>query len=842
MLWCQCLLFGHFVAVLVWCVGCTRLQMDDISNHEVADEDFPTSTTNNSDQNHIVNEVSTVGRMSWINYFRVESKKLDSTGKTKPRSEIGHVWKALSKEDKASYGHMYVDNVASTSHSKKQTQQNPPETHEECDGNESLIGADDQNMVHTRCTPSRLCRVVDKFSEEQKDVVRALGFENLILLQCGRLCREVCGWLVSNFDTKYRSAHIHGKTIKVDSSYFAHVMGIPDHGDTIHIHGVVPNLDYWGSKFSITSHGIDVKHIEHRLQLITKSDDEFMVTFCLFMLGTLLAPGTTNYVDAGYLIPPFTVTDICNKNWSSWCFNLLCDGIQKYKLGQTRRYLSGCILFLQLFYVHSIHWEPPFVDKSLPPIVCWTNVKIKKCLLRLRSEGGEHGTSSVMDSDMGTGNNATPNTVVNEIRLLRAEIQDLKSKLIGRDEFDDLKRKVNNIFEHFRDDDGNKHASVQKNIHLFDEDVTEHVPCNDNNFKHSPLSFSPLTRPIKPTIFEVSSNDTKPVTKYPKEELPYDERIDDDHDRSNDDYDILNVQVPKFVPSLLNEDVKDEEIEFSSKLTAKKTRTSNQWRHSHFRSSPFMCGPSLSKRGKKFKYGPFQIPRALSEIDAQIFQYIFSSNLPYAEIIPDLPGIQVKRMSFRSLNPRTFVDSEIISALAEYRTLMMKRSRSPLSWYMTTYFVYTVLGSGDGHPTRLEDLIGGFKNTYMYDICRCEQMHALDIVLASEIDVTFSFSSFTITTFAAPEQQNCYDCGLFVCMFMNDNYPSPNQMVTFDSETYRLLLGSFLAVIPENNHLKQLQLDAQNHHKELLSKGLQLNGKKRPGGKQSITKVKGLKR
>ncbi|KAK2662173.1 hypothetical protein Ddye_000747 [Dipteronia dyeriana] len=216
------------------------------------------------------------------------------------------------------------------------------------------------------------------------------------------------------------------------------------------------------------------------------------------------------------------------------------------------------------------------------------------------------------------------------------------------------------------------------------------------------------------------------------------------------------------------------------------------------------------------------------------------------EIILDLPGIQVKRMSFRSLNPRTFVDSEIICALAEYRTLMMKRSRSPLRWYLTTYFVVCIFNNSYYVIFSLFDveLTGSICENCV--VSSNFQMHALHIVLASEIDVdflsTFSFSSFTITTFTAPEQQNCYDCGLFVCMFMDDNYHSPNQMVTFDSETYHLLLGRFLAVVLENNHLKQLQLDAQNHHKELLSKGLQLNGKKRPGSKQAITKVKGVKR
>ncbi|KAK1557865.1 hypothetical protein Q3G72_033358 [Acer saccharum] len=720
--WVLCVAFLALSVSVVWPVcGCsglmcgsvcgTRLQMvDDFSNHEVGGEDFPTSTTNNDEQNPSVNEVLKVGKMGWINYFRVEAKKVDSTGKSKTRAEIGHAYRALSIEDKAPYVNMSIDNVASTTHSNKQTQQNPPETHEECGATEIDIGVDDQNMV------------------------------------------------------------------------------------------VIA-------------------------ELVTKASN-----------------GGKHQVD-----PP--------------------------------SFVSG------------------------------------------------HGTPSVMVSDVGTSNKATPDTILRELKLMRAEIIDLKSKVIGRDEFDDLKRKVNHIYEYFRDEDGKEHGNKKKKVHISEDEGKEHsrlrvmnpkqegtidsvdhshripnspIHCTDTNFKPSSLSFSTLPRPIKPTIFEVSSTDTKPSTKDPKgksrsnerwlnaplvnsnvishlEDLPIDERIDDDHDESTDDYDILNVKVPNFVPSLIDEDIKDDELEFSSKPSTKKTRTSNQRRPSRFKSSPFVCGPSPSKRGKKFKYRPFQISRALSEIDGQIIDYIFSSNLPSAEIILDLPGIQVKRNSFRSLKPRAFIDSEIVSAVSEYRTMMMKRSRSSLRWYLTTYFGYSVLGSDNGQPPKLENLIGGFKNTYMYDLRRCEQatlvkvkeqiveiwdslpprrkddqtrtsqvrslMHALDIVLSNEISVdfpsTFSFSSFTITTVDAPKHENCFDCGLFVCMFMDDNYPSPNEMVTFDSETYRLLLARFLAVLQENNQLKQLQLHAQYHHKELLSKGLHPNGKKRPGG---ITNVKGVKR
>ena len=59
-------------------------------------------------------------------------------------------------------------------------------------------------------------------------------------------------------------------------------------------------------------------------------------------------------------------------------------------------------------------------------------------------------------------------------------------------------------------------------------------------------------------------------------------------------------------------------------------------------------------------------------------------------------------------------------------------------------------------------------------------MNSLDIVLADDIAVafpkTFSFTSFSISYAEAAKQPNGYDCGLLVCMFMDDNCPTPLQM------------------------------------------------------------------
>ncbi|TXG73139.1 hypothetical protein EZV62_001718 [Acer yangbiense] len=167
--------------------------------------DKTTSTTNLSKPK--------IGKRAWINYFKLECKKKDANRNSKSRSEIGNIWHLLPIEEKTRFGQ--------------------PD-------------------------------VVEKLSEEQKEVVRALGFGNLLAL---------------NF------------------------LGISDQGDQISIYGDVPNIDFWKSKFAITSRGIFLKDIEHCLKEMTTADDEFKVTLCLFLLGTITCPLATDYVQTGYLIP-----------------------------------------------------------------------------------------------------------------------------------------------------------------------------------------------------------------------------------------------------------------------------------------------------------------------------------------------------------------------------------------------------------------------------------------------------------------------------------------------------------------------------------------------------------
>ncbi|KAK1582514.1 hypothetical protein Q3G72_015789 [Acer saccharum] len=111
------------------------------------------------------------------------------------------------------------------------------------------------------------------------------------------------------------------------------------------------------------------------------------------------------------------------------------------------------------------------------------------------------------------------------------------------------------------------------------------------------------------------------------------------------------------------------------------------------------------------------------------------------------------------------------------------------------------------------------------DLTRLNQvrklMQSLDIVLADDIVVafptSFSFMDFSISYAEAPNQLNGYDCGLFVCMFMDDNCPTPVQMKSFQSECQRLFWARFLTLFPGNTNLLTLKKNSLEHYNKLVS-------------------------
>ncbi|KAK1559643.1 hypothetical protein Q3G72_016801 [Acer saccharum] len=139
---------------------------------------------------------------------------------------------------------------------------------------------------------------------------------------------------------------------------------------------------------------------------------------------------------------------------------------------------------------------------------------------------------------------------------------------------------------------------------------------------------------------------------------------------------------------------------------------------------------------------------------------------------------------------------------------------------------YTVLTCANGEQYSLKKFLSKLRESYMYNLRRCEKIYIpihdlrhhwylalvnlkkrefeiwdsnpprrkddltqfnnvsklmqLDIVLAVKVaaafPTTFSFITFNMSYAKAPKQPNDFDCGLFLCIFMDDNHPAPHYM------------------------------------------------------------------
>ncbi|KAI9194610.1 hypothetical protein LWI28_007541 [Acer negundo] len=153
-----------------------------------------------------------------ITVNKVREKKTNL--RSQSRSEIGKTWHLLPIEERAKFGQAADGAVAARNISGEQPHCESfvipnnfdfPPTDEEIPGTTNHLGHKAET-INTRCTPSRWSRIVKKLSEEQKQVVHALGFGNLLALDCGRLRLKICRWLVDNLDTKASSIDIHDQS------------------------------------------------------------------------------------------------------------------------------------------------------------------------------------------------------------------------------------------------------------------------------------------------------------------------------------------------------------------------------------------------------------------------------------------------------------------------------------------------------------------------------------------------------------------------------------------------------------------------------------------------------
>ena len=140
---------------------------------------------------------------------------------------------------------------------------------------------------------------------------------------------------------------LNGVDVELSPKSFSYVMGISDGGNPLQLEGESSKVSAYLDKFTPTSRGINITVLAGILQKLKSANDQFKVTFMMFALCTILCP--PGGVSCGFLFSLKDVQSIPKRNWATFCFHRLIQGITRHKEEHVA-YVGGCLLYLQVHF------------------------------------------------------------------------------------------------------------------------------------------------------------------------------------------------------------------------------------------------------------------------------------------------------------------------------------------------------------------------------------------------------------------------------------------------------------------------------------------------------------
>ncbi|KAL2944640.1 Molybdopterin synthase catalytic subunit [Bienertia sinuspersici] len=141
-------------------------------------------------------------------------------------------------------------------------------------------------------------------------------------------------------------------------------------------------VDRWRSRFEVPDkqQSAFLHQLANAIKATNEANDDFKRDFVAYALGVLLAQTPNKMIDVKVLK---AVEDIDNINTLDWCKYLLehlgkC--VYRWKKNITDESVGGCVLFLQIVYLHRSKFQGVTPLYSLPLIRHWNDDIVKQRL------------------------------------------------------------------------------------------------------------------------------------------------------------------------------------------------------------------------------------------------------------------------------------------------------------------------------------------------------------------------------------------------------------------------------------------------------------------------------
>ncbi|KAH9668260.1 hypothetical protein KPL70_021349 [Citrus sinensis] len=544
-----------------------------------------------------------------------EEKILRDQGKKVDRIKLGKCFKNLSEEEKAKF-RMVGSDIARNK-----------------DKEDDFVKGT-QKAMETRCAPDRFAKLVAKLSENKKKVVVELGFESLLHIKCGRLKQDLCSWLVQNFDPFTSCIFLHGKSVNLSPQDFEYIMGIKDGGVDIDMDLGIDDIDKLRNEYCDDNGYIKPKTLKN---------------FVLFVIATIIFPKSGLNLAPYYLVFLKDTSAINKKNWATWAFKGLVEGIQKFKARQ-HKVVNGCVLFLELFYMDSISFARKFIDKSLSPITTWTNRDVTNLLSFVKKNGGYGSSKETFDGTSWKNEECIHNCQhQKELSLVRKDIGRMTLELDG------LKHLMGSWMQQMQQQQKNDESS------------------------HEILTFAELMKRAKERldgddILEKKLLDEENVVEKHDERILTGESDLNEGKRKQIFYNVAMQDNGRNDDCSIEEESSNQLSVFEVKdMRSRKRKRSNQ----------------------NFFHDSITLLNSFSEEDMKLLQYIFQGELPMDEHIVDGISFFVSRQEMFSLAPNTWIIDTVIDCFVNYLT-NKERAKTSLEmriWYLPTIFSQKIVAN-----------------------------------------------------------------------------------------------------------------------------------------------------
>ncbi|KAH9792409.1 hypothetical protein KPL71_004104 [Citrus sinensis] len=701
------------------------------------------------------------------------------------RADIAQNWKKLTPEERHQWMVSNMNEISSSNSGENSgTSKNIKESDEEKTNGGNLL---------SRCRVALFSDVVSSFSSDQQVAVNETGLGSLLDLKCGRLRQELCAALIEQWDVGRQSIILHGKEYNLSPTMFATIMGVRDGGTRVDLNDQAIDITDLRVVYSSGPRGIHIAEVKKRLMNTSTSGDEFKILFSFFALGTILCATSAIYIN------PF------------WCFTFLWEGVQKFKENKVSS-VSGCVLFLKLFYFSSVVYDRPSIDRTVCPISVWNNDEIRRFLKWKKRFGSiKSNKVSMCDPDqLHKPEQAEPpgwNNANNDaFQLLMERFRSFVAQ--NKESFQTIERRLENIEKILGELTSKYHGGSSK------QPVAPDPPSNLKSQNRTSPDGKTMSKTEGKMIL-VSDDDTVDrrvkaslrafdvmlgcigTTAHTSETLLDSFQFDRGHD-------LHLTPIPREEGENLAEplDTK-QEFQTSTSMSVPATRPARNRRPGRYQLSPY---DKVSRGAKaEFKTGHFYVNNPISLDQLKLIQYAFDKGGNGIEIIVSTDDQFISRHNFMRLLPNTALSGEILTMIAYHLTLCerAKCSDAPINWYLPTIYAQSALTVGadvDGFAQAAS--VG---KPFMPDFQRCQKIYV------PINDGAFHWFIFIVNVkegygevwdplpdgrsnrkckqqaerIGVPKQPNRFDCGIYVIKFMEIPGLIPNKSYIHDSQDVR---------------------------------------------------------